>query len=136
MRIPRDDHPSPPLLHQRSQEGKSHGPLFLSYPCSLHGFLELFVEQLILKLFREHSYLELPGELRHLYFSNDACIKFVKFIGGNLYFFDDAQVLVIGGGDGGVLREVSRHSSVEQIDICEIDKMVVDVRRASLLINT
>ncbi|CAN1311003.1 Spermidine synthase 2 [Linum perenne] len=37
------------------------------------------------------------------------------------------KVLVIGGGDGGVLREVGRHSSVEQIDICEIDKMVVDV---------
>ncbi|OVA07614.1 Spermidine/spermine synthases family [Macleaya cordata] len=37
------------------------------------------------------------------------------------------KVLVIGGGDGGVLREVSRHSSVEQIDICEIDGMVVDV---------
>lgn len=37
------------------------------------------------------------------------------------------QVLVIGGGDGGVLREVSRYSFVEQIDICEIDKMVVDV---------
>lgn len=37
------------------------------------------------------------------------------------------QVLVIGGGDGGVLREVARHSTVEQIDICEIDKMVVDV---------
>ncbi|URD97734.1 Spermine/spermidine synthase [Musa troglodytarum] len=39
------------------------------------------------------------------------------------------QVLVIGGGDGGVLREVSRYSSVEQIDICEIDKMVVDVSK-------
>ena len=52
------------------------------------------------------------------------------------WIFDDAQVLVIGGGDGGVLREVSRHSSVEQIDICEIDKMVVDVRRPSLLTNT
>lgn len=37
------------------------------------------------------------------------------------------QVLVVGGGDGGVLREVSRHSSVEHIDICEIDKMVIDV---------
>lgn len=37
------------------------------------------------------------------------------------------QVLVIGGGDGGVLREVSRHSSVEKIEICEIDKMVVEV---------
>lgn len=41
------------------------------------------------------------------------------------------QILVIGGGDGGVLREVSRYSSVEQIDICEIDKMVVDVSLTS-----
>ncbi|XP_028557178.1 spermidine synthase 1 isoform X3 [Dendrobium catenatum] len=39
------------------------------------------------------------------------------------------QVLVIGGGDGGVLREVSRYPSVEQINICEIDKMVVDVSK-------
>jgi spermidine synthase len=37
------------------------------------------------------------------------------------------NVLVVGGGDGGVLREISRHSSVEVIDICEIDKMVIDV---------
>lgn len=37
------------------------------------------------------------------------------------------QVLVVGGGDGGVLREISRHSSVELIDICEIDKLVIDV---------
>ncbi|WOK95213.1 spermidine synthase 1 [Canna indica] len=39
------------------------------------------------------------------------------------------KVLVIGGGDGGVLREVSRYSSVEKIDICEIDKMVIDVAK-------
>ncbi|KAJ4872452.1 spermidine synthase 1 [Raphanus sativus] len=39
------------------------------------------------------------------------------------------KVLVIGGGDGGVLREVARHASVEQIDMCEIDKMVVDVSK-------
>uniref|UniRef100_I1JZX5 PABS domain-containing protein n=2 Tax=Glycine subgen. Soja TaxID=1462606 RepID=I1JZX5_SOYBN len=31
------------------------------------------------------------------------------------------------GGDGGILREISRHSSVEHIDICEIDKMVIHV---------
>lgn len=43
------------------------------------------------------------------------------------------QVLVIGGGDGGVLREVARHSTVEQIDICEIDKMVVDVSHFAFL---
>lgn len=39
------------------------------------------------------------------------------------------KVLVIGGGDGGVLREIARHSSVEQIDICEIDEMVVTVAK-------
>ncbi|XP_070681119.1 spermine synthase-like [Malus domestica] len=38
-------------------------------------------------------------------------------------------VLVVGDGDGGVLREVSRHPSVEHIDICEIDKMVIDVSK-------
>ncbi|XP_007038991.2 PREDICTED: spermine synthase isoform X1 [Theobroma cacao] len=38
-------------------------------------------------------------------------------------------VLVVGGGDGGVLREIARHSSVERIDICEIDKMVIDVSK-------
>ncbi|KAL5816316.1 hypothetical protein ACOSQ3_024694 [Xanthoceras sorbifolium] len=37
------------------------------------------------------------------------------------------KVLLIGGGDGGILREISRHSSVEQIDICEIDTMLVNV---------
>ncbi|WCJ36052.1 Spermidine synthase [Euphorbia peplus] len=36
------------------------------------------------------------------------------------------KVLLIGGGDGGILKEISRHSSVEQIDICEIDQMVID----------
>ncbi|OWM79629.1 spermine synthase [Punica granatum] len=38
-------------------------------------------------------------------------------------------VLVVGGGDGAVLREICRHGSVEHIDICEIDKMVIDVSK-------
>jgi len=42
------------------------------------------------------------------------------------------KVLVIGGGDGGVLREVARHPCIERIDICEIDKMVVDVSKKYL----
>ena len=33
------------------------------------------------------------------------------------------KVLVIGGGDGGVLREVAKHSTVENISICEIDEV-------------
>ncbi|KAL7565842.1 hypothetical protein ACA910_007402 [Epithemia clementina (nom. ined.)] len=39
------------------------------------------------------------------------------------------QVLVIGGGDGGVLREIARHDCVEQIVICELDQAVIDVSR-------
>lgn len=39
------------------------------------------------------------------------------------------QVLVAGGGNGGVLREISWHGFVEWIDICEIDTMVMEVGR-------
>lgn len=35
------------------------------------------------------------------------------------------KVLVIGGGDGGVLREVARHKCVEEIVECEIDEGVI-----------
>ena len=34
------------------------------------------------------------------------------------------RVLVIGGGDGGTVRECLRHACVEQIDLVEIDEMV------------
>jgi len=45
---------------------------------------------------------------------------------------DPKKVLVIGGGDGGVLREVAKHRGVEQIVICEIDKMVIEVSKKYL----
>jgi len=31
------------------------------------------------------------------------------------------KVLIVGGGDGGVLREVCRHKDIETIHMCEID---------------
>jgi len=39
------------------------------------------------------------------------------------------SVLVVGGGDGGVLREVLKHKSVKHVTICEIDQMVMDVSK-------
>ena len=42
------------------------------------------------------------------------------------------RVLVIGGGDGGTIREIARHSSVKDITIVEIDKMVVDMSKRYL----
>ena len=35
------------------------------------------------------------------------------------------SVLVVGGGDGGVVREVLKHASVEDVTLCEIDGGVV-----------
>ena len=37
------------------------------------------------------------------------------------------NVLVIGAGDGGVPRELSKYPTIERIDLVEIDKMVVEV---------
>lgn len=39
------------------------------------------------------------------------------------------NVLVIGAGDGGTIRELTRYSTVEKIDMVEIDKRVVDICR-------
>lgn len=39
------------------------------------------------------------------------------------------RVLIVGGGDGGVLREVCRHSRVEEIVVVEIDPQVVQVAK-------
>ncbi|MEC5342943.1 polyamine aminopropyltransferase [Brenneria populi] len=42
------------------------------------------------------------------------------------------RVLIIGGGDGGILREVSRHRAIEQITMVEIDAGVVEFCRRYL----
>lgn len=42
------------------------------------------------------------------------------------------SVLVIGAGDGGTVRELTRYAGVERIDMVEIDRMVVETCRAYL----
>ena len=42
------------------------------------------------------------------------------------------RVLVIGAGDGGVIRELCRYDDIEQIDMVEIDPQVVEVCREYL----
>ena len=42
------------------------------------------------------------------------------------------KVLVIGAGDGGVIRELVRYPEIKQIDLVEIDDMVVEVCRKYL----
>jgi spermidine synthase len=42
------------------------------------------------------------------------------------------RVLVIGVGDGGILREIARHAAIEEIVAVEIDRAVVDICRIHL----
>jgi spermidine synthase / saccharopine dehydrogenase (NADP+, L-glutamate-forming) len=39
------------------------------------------------------------------------------------------KVLVIGGGDGGVVREVLKHESVEHVVLCDIDEVLASFAR-------
>tara|TARA_Y100001937_G_scaffold61180_4_gene83790 strand:+ start:5308 stop:6219 length:912 start_codon:yes stop_codon:yes gene_type:complete len=40
--------------------------------------------------------------------------------------------LVIGGGDGGTIRELCKHKDLEEIHLCEIDRRVVEVSKEHL----
>ena len=42
------------------------------------------------------------------------------------------SVLVIGGGDGGTIREVLKHKTVEKVVLCEIDNMVIEASKKYL----
>lgn len=60
--------------------------------------------------------MHLPGSL-----PAGACL--VGLAPGRALTVPPSQVLIIGGGDGGVLREVVKHSSVESVVQCEIDEV-------------
>ncbi|MEG2360511.1 MAG: polyamine aminopropyltransferase [Christensenella sp.] len=45
---------------------------------------------------------------------------------------DAKNVLIIGGGDGGAVRELTRYAGIEHIDMVEIDKVVVDLCKKHL----
>ena len=45
---------------------------------------------------------------------------------------DVRHVLIIGGGDGGVAKELTQYDSIEKIDVVEPDEMLVEVCREDL----
>lgn len=50
-----------------------------------------------------------------------------------LYLHENPRdVLVIGGGDGGVLREVIKHKGVERVTLVEIDRSVIELSQRFL----
>lgn len=39
------------------------------------------------------------------------------------------KILVIGGGDGGTVREILKHDKVKEVDVCEIDEKVIEISK-------
>ncbi|MDD5014388.1 MAG: polyamine aminopropyltransferase [Atribacterota bacterium] len=39
------------------------------------------------------------------------------------------KILVIGGGDGGTVREILKHDKVKEVDVCEIDQKVIEISK-------
>lgn len=48
------------------------------------------------------------------------------------YHLNPERVLIIGGGDGGALREVIKHKSVKEIFLVDFDKKVIEVSKKYL----
>jgi len=42
------------------------------------------------------------------------------------------KALVVGGGDGGSIREIVKHPSIEKAVLCEIDRRVIEVSKEYL----
>jgi spermidine synthase len=49
-----------------------------------------------------------------------------------LTFGNPTSVLIIGGGDGGIAREVLKHSSVKSVTLVEIDPSVIEISKRYL----
>ncbi len=61
---------------------------------------------------------------KHEFFYHDVIVHPAMFVHKNPEY-----VLIIGGGDGGSLREVLKHKEVKKVDMVEIDEKVVEASK-------
>ena len=62
-------------------------------------------------------------EFPSLYKNGRTLVMKGKVYGWLTVYYFHVQVLVVGGGDGGGLREIAKHSCVKEIHLCEIDEV-------------
>lgn len=97
----------------------------------LHHEKSLFQDVLVFKSVSEGMVLVLDGVIQCT--ERDECSYQEMITHLPLYAHPaPKRVLVVGGGDGGVLREVVKHSSVEKVVLCEIDEAVIRVSKQYL----
>jgi len=95
------------ILHQ----GKSKFQDVLVFKSSTYGNVLVLDGVIQLTERDEHAYQEMITHIPMFAHSNPT------------------KVLIVGGGDGGVLREVAKHKGVEKIVMCEIDEEVIKMSK-------
>ena len=105
-----------------------------------HSFLGFEIEQILLQ--KKSQYQELLV-FRNPSFGNvmilDGCVMtsekdeffyHEQLVHVPMFSHENPEnILIIGGGDGGTLREVLKHSMVKKVDMVEIDQMVITAAR-------
>lgn len=71
--------------------------------------------------------LTLDGIIQLTQFDNHAYHEMLTHV--PMQLANAKNVLIIGGGDGGILKEVVKYSSVEQVVLCDIDPYVTKVSK-------
>ncbi|XP_065655200.1 spermidine synthase isoform X2 [Hydra vulgaris] len=91
----------------------------------------LYQDVLVFKSKNHGNVLVLDGVIQATEFDEFTYQEMLVFLALNSHP-NPSKVLIIGGGDGGIAREVAKHPKVLSITQCEIDEVVVDVCKEHL----
>lgn len=88
----------------------------------------LYQDILVFRSKHHGNVLVLDGVIQATEFDEYSYQEMLVFLALNSHT-NPEKVLIIGGGDGGIAREVAKHPKVKSITQCEIDQGVIDVCR-------
>ncbi|KAJ3124445.1 putrescine aminopropyltransferase [Nowakowskiella sp. JEL0407] len=108
-----------------------HKAMSLQVEKVLHHGKSLFQDVLVFKSTNHGNVLVLDGVIQCTENDEFSYQEMIAHLPLNAHP-NPKKVLVIGGGDGGVLREVVKHECVEEVTLVEIDAMVVEVSKKYL----
>ncbi|XP_066153664.1 spermidine synthase [Euwallacea fornicatus] len=91
----------------------------------------VYQDVLVIQTENHGKALVLDGILQCTEFDEFSYQEMITFLPLNVHP-NPEKVLIIGGGDGGVAREVAKHPRVKQIVQVEIDKLVIDQSKKHL----
>jgi len=123
--LPADSNGRELWFRERAEIGR-HSSLNLEIEAVIARFKSYFQEIAVLQTRGFGRMLVLDGIIQTTEFDEAGYHEMICHV-PLLVHPEPKRVLVIGGGDGGAVREALRHGTVEEVVLCEIDPAVVKV---------